>query len=74
MYESLCAPFSEATGSVFHLVSEQTITHFHKNHLSYASIIAIYAPSNSVSSNSEAPLKIEFQSTLCSIPPGDMAS
>ena len=44
----------EAAGSVFHPISERII-HIHlKTHLSYTSVITIYAPTNSVSTNAEA--------------------
>ena len=67
----------EATGSVFNPICERII-HIHpKTHMSFNSIIAIYAPTNPVSSTSEASAPSnafydQLQATLSSVPSKDM--
>ena len=67
----------EAAGSVFNPISERIIHIRLKTHMSFASIIAIYAPTNPVSSTSDAnepsnAFYDQLQATLSSIPPKDM--
>ena len=67
----------EAAGSVFVAVSERIAKIRVKLHFSYATIIAVYAPTNPTSSTSEAVApSIEFynqlQSTIASVPRKDM--
>ena len=67
----------EAASSVFHPISECIICISLKIHLSYASVIAIYAPTNPVSYGAEASVQSDniydlLQDTLSSFPPRDM--
>ena len=75
---SPCACLSwEAAGSVFHPISKRIISAGLKIHLSYASVITIYAPTNPVSTNAEASVQSDnfydlLQDTLSSVPPKDI--
>ena len=67
----------EAAGSVFHPSFERIIRIHLNAHLSYASVIIIYAPTNPVSTNTEASMQSDnfydlLQDTMFSVPPRDM--
>ena len=67
----------EAAGSEFQPVSERILKIRLKCHLSYMSIISVYAPTNPTDSTSESaqPSEIfydQLQSTLSSVPPSDL--
>ena len=67
----------EAAGSVFKPINERIMYIRLKSHLSYTTVIAVYAPTNPVSSTSEAnqPSEIfyhELHSVLTTIPAKDM--
>ena len=67
----------EAAGSEFQPVSERILKIHLKCHLSYTSIISVYAPTNPTDSTSESaqPSEIfydQLQSTSSSVPPSDL--
>ena len=67
----------EAAGSVFSPISERILSIRIKTHLSYATIIAVYAPTNPTNPTSEACVPSDsfydnLQATLSSAPQKDM--
>lgn len=67
----------EAAGSVFSPVSESILSIRLKTHLAFATIIAVYAPTNPTNSTSEASAPSDtfydnLQATLSSVPQKDM--
>ena len=67
----------DAAGSVFQPVSERILEILLKFHLSYLTVLSIYAPTNPSNSTSEAAIPSEafydqLQSTLSSVPSSDM--
>ena len=64
----------KASGIVFYPISKRIIHIRLKTHLSYASVIAIYAFTNPVSANAEASMQSDnlLQDTLSSVPCQDM--
>ena len=68
----------EAAGSVFHPVSEQIIRICLKCHLSYVTVVAIYAPTNPSSSTTQAAVPSDtfydqLQSVVSDVPPRDIS-
>ena len=68
---------SEAAGSVFKSISNRIMRICLKSHLCYTTVIVVYAPTNPISSTSEAnqPLEDfynELHSVLATIPPTDV--
>ena len=75
--ESTCLLLLGAAGSAFYPISECIILIHLNTHRSNASVIAIYAPTNPVSTNAEASVLFDhfydlLQDTLSSVSPRDM--
>ena len=67
----------EAAGSVFHPISERILYIRLKSHLSFVSVIAVYAPTNPVSSTADSSTPSDnfyhlLQSTLSLVPKNDL--
>ena len=75
---SPCTKYSwEAAGKVFHPISERILYIRLKSHLSFVSIIAVYAPTNPVSSTADSNTPSDdfyhlLQSTISLVPKNDL--